>query len=167
MMLNSADFKHGDCRYTDYITEITFMGEKIQLDIFFEDALGKNEETLAAALPEINRKLGFIEANKDAVLHSSVDDAKLDALAEEWIADLAENADDETVTLEDGSTIPARVTPERFLASLYPAALGFEFSESTDLCRAYLELCCKPDYFAGHRVRIEINEENEISCDGI
>ena len=125
------------------------------------------EKTLAAALPAINNRLDFIEANKDAVRQSTVDDAHLDELAEEWISELAENEDDEEITLEDGSTIPASVTPERFLASLYPVAMGFEFSESTDACQTYLEFCCEPDYFAGHRVHVGIDEENEISCDGI
>ena len=36
-MLNITDFKRGDNRYTDYIAEITLWGEKIKLDVFFEE----------------------------------------------------------------------------------------------------------------------------------
>ena len=166
-MLNTTDFKRGDDRYTDYITDSKLWGEMLKLDIFFEEKLGKTEETLAEALPAINSKLSFIEENMDAVKRASVDDAHLDELAEDWLSELLEHEDDTEVELEDGSKIPVEVTPERFIASLYPVALGFEFNESTEICAAYLELCCDPDYFAGHRVHIEIDEENEISCNGI
>lgn len=167
MMLNLTDFKRGDDRWTDYIAEITLLGEKIELDVSFGDALGKTEETLAAALPAINSKLRFMETNKEAVLLSTVDDAHLDELAEEWLYELVEDEDDTEVELEDGSTVPVEVTPERFMESLFPVAFGFDFKKSTAQCSAYLELLCEPDYFAGHRIHIKISEENEISCDGI
>lgn len=165
-MLTINDFERGDDRYTDYIAECTLCGKRIAADASFESELGKTEQTLAAALPAINEKLGFIEESFGAIADSAVE-AGLDELAEEWLGELAEDEGSKEVTLEDGSTVPAEVTPESFKASLYPVAAGFEFTESTERCVAYLELLCDPDYFAGHRIHIEIDEENEISCEGI
>ena len=59
------------------------------------------------------------------------------------------------------------VTPECFTASLYPVAMGFVFKDSTERSQAYLELGCRPDYIAGHRIRITINEQYRIECSGI
>ena len=59
------------------------------------------------------------------------------------------------------------VTPECFTASLYPVAMGFVFKDSTERSQAYLELGCRPDYIAGHRIRITINEQYRIECEGI
>ncbi|MBR6718522.1 MAG: DUF2262 domain-containing protein [Oscillospiraceae bacterium] len=165
--MNLNDFRRGDTRYTDYVADYALHGQKLTLDVSFEEKVGKGENTLADALPAINSKLAFIEEHYAAVTQAAVDDAHLDELAEDWLSELLENEDDETVTLEDGKVVPVKVTQESFLASLFPVALGLEFNESTDCCAAYLELCCDPDYFDGHRVHIEVNEENEISCDGI
>ena len=168
-MLTLSDFKRGDTRYTDFVAEYTLWGQKISLDVSFEEELGKTEETLAAALPVINGKLAFIEENAAAIKNSTVSDAHLDELATDWLYELVEDENEEspTVELEDGVTIPADVTAEQFTASLFPRFLGLEFGESPESCQAYLELLCDPDYFAGHRVHIEIDEENEIGCEGI
>ena len=172
-MLNITDFKRGDTRYTDFITKTTLWGTEISLDISFEEELGKTEETLAAALPAINAKLAFIEQNPEAVKQSSISDAHLDELAGDWLYELVEeedeNAEDEDimVEMEDGKMVSVNVTPDQFKESLIPLFLGLEFGESTESCQAFLELVCDPDYFAGHRVHIELDEENEISCEGI
>ena len=168
-MLTLSDFKRGDTRYTDFIAETTLWEQKIKLDVSFEEDLGKTEETLSAALLVINEKLAFIEGNAEKIKQSAVDDAHLDELASDWLYELVEDEDEEdpVVELEDGRTVAADVTPEQFTASLFPVALGFEFGDSAESCQAYLECCCDPDYFAGHRVHIEIDEENEITCEGI
>ena len=172
-MLTLSDFKRGDTRYTDFVAEYTLWGQKISLDVSFEEELGKTEETLAAALPVINGKLAFIEENAAAIKNSTVSDAHLDELATDWLYELVEDeneeADDEDVMveMEDGKTVSVNVTPDLFKASLFPRFLGLEFGESLESCQAYLELLCDPDYFAGHRVHIEIDEENEIGCEGI
>ena len=70
-MLTTNDFKRGDVRYTDFVTETELWGQKVRVDVSFEEELGKTEETLAAALPAINAKLAFIENNADAVRQSS------------------------------------------------------------------------------------------------
>lgn len=166
MMLNLTDFERGDNRYEDFVTERTLWGEPLahKASVSFADSLGKSEETLAAALPAINSKIAFLEENSAAIKESA---AYLHELAEDWLYELIENEDDTEVELEDGSIIPVEVTPERFMESLFPVAFGFKFKESTSRCRAYLELLCEPDYFAGHRIHIRIDEENRISCEGI
>ena len=170
-MLSLTDFTHGDVRYTDFVTETELWGWKVRVDVSFEDELGKTEETLATALPAINDKLAFIEQNPDAVKQSTVSDAHLDELAGDWLYELVEDedADEEglMVEMEDGKMVSVDVTPDQFKASLIPLFLGFEFGENTESCQAFLELACDPDYFAGHRVHIELDEENEISCEGI
>ncbi|MCR5122282.1 MAG: DUF2262 domain-containing protein [Ruminococcus sp.] len=174
-MLNINDFKRGDTRYTDFEGKTALWGTEISVDAEFEDELGKTEETLAAALTAINEKLAFIEKNAETVKDSTVSGAHLDELASDWLYELVENEDgdgdsgddDIEVELEDGVIVSVNVTPEQFKASLYPRALGFEFGESTATCQAYLELGCDPDYFAGHRIHIEIDEENGIVCEGI
>ncbi len=172
-MLNINDFTRGDTRYTDFAGKTTLWGTEISIDAEFEEELGKTEETLAAALPAINEKLAFIENNAAAVKDSTVSDAHLDELASDWLCELvdADGDDDDgegaEVETEDGVFVSADVTPEQFKASLYPIALGLEFGESVGACQAYLELGCEPDYFAGHRVHIEIDEENAITCGGI
>ena len=69
-MLTTNDFKRGDVRYTDFVTETELWGRKVRVDVSFEEELGKTEETLAAALPAINEKLAFIEQNAEAVKQS-------------------------------------------------------------------------------------------------
>ncbi len=165
-MFQITDFRRSDDRWSDYDTVGTLWGQELlhEISVDFADALGKSEETLAAALPAINSKLAFLEENSAAIKESA---SYLHELAEEWLYELVEDEDDTEVELEDGVTVPIEVTPERFMESLFPVALGFEFKESTARCRAYLELLCDPDYFAGHRIHIKINEENEIECEGI
>ena len=155
-----SDFKRGDVRYTDFATEVTLWGKKIKFDTAFEEELGKTEETLAAALPAINDKLAFIEQNAEAIKLSTTAEAHLDERANDWEYEAyEENGGDPDEYVE--------ITAEQFREGLFPVALGVEFSESTERCQAYLELLCEPDYFAGHRIHIEIDEENEIGCEGI
>ncbi|MBR5723720.1 MAG: DUF2262 domain-containing protein [Oscillospiraceae bacterium] len=165
-MLQITDFRHGDHCWEDYYTAGTLWGQALRHDISvsFADALGKGEETLAAALPAINSKIAFIEENSAAIKESA---AYLHELAEEWLYELVENEDDTEVELEDGSTVSTTVTPERFMESLFPVAMSFKFKENLLCCQAYLELLCEPDWFAGHRIHIKINEENGIECEGI
>lgn len=172
-MLTTNDFKRGDVRYTDFVTETELWGRKVRVDVSFEEELGKTEETLAAALPAINEKLAFIEQNAEAVKQSTIDDTHLEELASDWLYELVEDEvededeEDIMVELEDGKTVSVNVSPEQFKASLIPLFLGFEFGETTESCQAFFELLCDPDYFAGHRVHIEIDEENGIACEGI
>lgn len=165
-MLTITDFQRGDNRYEDFVTERTLWGERLahKISVSFAEKLGKTEETLAAALPTLNAKLAFIEENEAAVKQSA---AYLHELAEDWLYELVENEDDTEVELEDGKMVSVDVSPECFMASLYPMALDFKFKESTEICEASIELCCDPDYFAGHRIHIEINGANEIECNGI
>ena len=156
-MLKPSDFRRGDTRYTDFVTEGTVLGKNIPIDVSFEEELGKTEETLAAAMTAINEKLGFIESEAARIMQSTIDDAHLDEPASDRAFEEFEGNEDD---FED-------ITAEEFVKSLYPAALGFEFSDSLESCQAYLELNCDPDYFGGYRIHIEIDEENEISCDGI
>lgn len=165
-MLQITDFRRSDHRWADYYAAVPLWGQELRHDISvsFADVLGKGEETLAAALPVINSKIAFLEENSAAIKESA---SYLHELAEDWLYELIENEGDTEVELEDGSTVSIEVTPERFVESLFPVAFGFKFNESTARCRAYLELLCEPDYFAGHRIHIKISEENEIECEGI
>ena len=171
------DFLRGDNPYTDFYAEGSLWGQALRNHISvsfaklpdrnkkqFPNALPDVYSTLMKALHTINCKLAFIEANEAAIKQSA---AFLHELAEDWLYELVENEDDTEVTLEDGSTIPVDVSPQRFMESLFPVALSFEFKESTAVCSAYLELLCEPDWFAGHRIHIKINEQNEIECEGI
>ena len=165
-MLQITDFRRGEHRWEDYYAAVPLWGQELRHDISvdFADALGKGEETLAAALPAINSKIAFLEENSAAIKESA---AYLHELAEDWLYELVENEGDTEVELEDGSTVSIEVTPERFMESLFPVAMGFKFKENLLCCQAYLELLCEPDWFAGHRIHIKINEENGIECEGI
>ena len=123
-------------------------------------------ETLAAALPAISNKLAFLEELEDNIRQYPVY-RHLDQLAAEQLSTRAKNGDGKTVTLADGSTVPADLTPENFMKSLYPVEMRFLFQDSTERSQADLLLGCKPDYFAGRRIRISINEQYRIECEGI
>ncbi len=165
--LQVTDFQTGGSSCADYSAGDSLWGQNLHIDVFFSDALGKTADTLAAALPAINNKLAFLEELQDNIKRYTVEGAHLDELAENRLCALAEDGDDAEVTLEDGTAVPVEVTPERFIASLYPVAMGFVFNDSTERSQAYLELGCRPDYFAGHRIRITINEQYRIECSGI
>lgn len=163
--LRITDFQPGGS-HSDFTAADTLWGQKLRINVSFSEALGKTAETLAAALPAICNKLAFLEELEDNIRQYTVY-KHLDQLAAERLSPLAKNGNGKTVTLADGSTVPADVTPESFTASLYPVEIRFAFRDSTERSQADLMLGCKPDYFAGHRIRISINEQYRIECEGI
>ncbi len=163
--LRITDFQSGGS-HSDFTAADTLWGQKLRIDVSFSETLGKTAETLAAALPAISNKLAFLEELEDNIRQCTVY-RHLDQLAAERLSTRAKNGDGKRVTLADGSTVPADVTPECFMKSLYPVEMRFLFQDSTERSQADLLLGCKPDYFAGRRIRISINEQYRIECEGI
>ncbi|MBE6876158.1 MAG: DUF2262 domain-containing protein [Ruminococcus sp.] len=131
------------------------------------------EEEPEALTPEfrsaIQDKIDFINRHHQEILNSASGMAEL---AEDW---LIQGIEDDTVdldeltsvTMEDGTEVAFPVTEKAFKNSLYLIDVTFEFRKNSEICKAFLEFGCEPDYFCGHRVHIKINEEHQIICEGI
>ena len=128
--------------------EIT-LDEYEQIMDGFDIPEGLPERTVTAAL----KIMELAEKSRPEVARSMIKGGMAE-LAGDWES---QGADEEV-----------EVTDEEFSASFYPVDITVEFQKSLDKPDyVYLELCCDPDYFLGHRIHVKLMADGRAVCEGI
>jgi hypothetical protein len=140
--------------------------ENVSILLDFGD-IPANEAALKAILPEINRKIQFINDNRKAIEQSMLDDDMVE-LAEDWASSAEEDENEEDCyIMEDGQKVCLPISEEDFLKSLHFDGLNLSFSKDTEKSFADLFFSCNPDYFAHHSIEIFIDEDDNIKCNSL
>ncbi len=165
MKLNSEDF-----------TESEFSSFEINLKIWKKDAQiaidfpkdKKKDLCLKKFLPYIEKELLWIEKNKSSVEDFLIENNCLE-LAEEWAssAPLLECASEECYIMEDDQKVFFPITKEDFCNSLYIETLTMNFEKNKETASIELILVCNPDYFAGHCLIMNIDENKKFKYDSL
>lgn len=149
-------------KYYDFETEYDIWGFKsvnIGININIDDDYNIDEykDRIAKTLEWVNRKRHVIE---QAILDNNMTES-----AEFWIQD-AERLENGCYLLEDGSSVSLPLSDDDFCMSLRLSELLINFEEdgSSDM---EIYFICKPDYFAGHCIEITVDNDKNISCDGV
>jgi len=105
----------------------------------------------------INRKRHLIE---QAILENRMTES-----AEFWISE-CEKSDDGGFILKDGSKVFIPISDDDFCKSLVISELTINIEESgkNDM---EIYFTCKPDYFSGHCIELLIDNDKNITCDGL
>jgi hypothetical protein len=149
---------------------VEIWGDGIEVEVFLPVSIGTEEEIRAAALaavPWIEEQLALIQAHKSEIALEMQGDKER---AEEWIwddPDFVELSDNEGYTVLDGEKVSVPISDETFRNSLFLWSVVFEPAAAAGLFKMTLEIGCKPDYFAGHRIHVEIDEYRQVIGHGI
>jgi hypothetical protein len=80
-------------------------------------------------------------------------------LAQDWVCSEKEAGDESAYAMVNGHRVDIPIAPQDFLDSLNMRELGLTFFEEGQE-RAELYFACKPDYFAGHAVLVDVGRES-------
>lgn len=147
--------------------EAVVWGEKVSI-IADADDMPANEDTIRTILPEINRKIQFINDNRKAIEKCMIDDGMLE-LAEDWASSAEEDeTEEDCYIMEDGQKVYLPISEDDFLKSLCFDGVNISLSEDSSIKSiADLFFYCKPDYFAYHVIEVFIDENDNIKCNGL
>ena len=148
-------------------TDIDIWGEKVSILIDIDD-MPVNEDSLKFFLPEINRKIQFIESHKNEIYKAMLDDGMLEC-AEDWASSGEEDEDEEECyIMEDGQKVYLPISEEDFFKSLHLDGININLSKNDDI-KSFADMFfhCDPDYFAYHSIEVFVDEDDNIKCNGL
>ena len=149
-----------------FTADTVIWGEKVSI-IADADDMPANEDTLKTILPEINRRIEFIEKNRRAIEKCMLDDGMIEC-AEDWVSSAEEDeTEEDCYIMEDGQKVYIPISEDDFLKSLHFDGLNLSFSKENEKGFSDLFFYCKPDYFAYHVIEIFIDENDNIKCNGL
>lgn len=149
---------------------VEIWGDGVEVVVFLPASTGTKEETHAAALaavPWMEEQLAWLQVHKTEIALEMQGDKER---AEEWIwddPDFVELSDNEGYTVLDGEQVSVPISNEDFRNSLFLWSIVFKPGAAAGVFKMNLELGCKPDYFAGHRIHVEIDEHRLIASQSI
>ncbi|WP_379139730.1 DUF2262 domain-containing protein [Paenibacillus sp. sgz500992] len=144
--------------------------DDVEVEIFLPTAIGSKEmakDAAISAVPLLEEELAWLQMNKGE-LGKALEWAK--ERAEEWIwddPDFVELSDNEGYVELDGQTVCVPISDEAFLNSLFLWSVVFEQVDGAGSFKMSIELGNKPDYFAGHRIHMDIDEHKNFVNQGL
>lgn len=140
-------------------------GEKdVPLSVDFPDGeTGDVNALLAAHLPDIEKRVAWVNASRAAIEQCVVDDGMVE-LAEDWAQSAEEDPDSDCYIMEDGEKVCLPITEADFRKSLSVGEMSLGFTAGWDSPDMELYLYCKPDYFAGHTIIVDVDKDGNCEC---
>ena len=152
------EFREGS--FCDFETDYTlwnFNDVKVGINLNSDDDIEVYKNKIIQSLEWLNKKRHIIE---QAILDSNMTES-----AEYWISK-TEKSENGGYILKNGEEVFLPLSDDDFCKSLriYEIAVNVEEDET---CDVELYFICVPDYFQGHCIEVLIDNEKNISCDGL
>lgn len=119
--------------------------------------ISKYTDTIRGFLEWLNKKRHVVE---QAILENNMTES-----AEYWVSRNKQSADGSYI-MKDGSTVSLPINDDDFCKSLKFPEVVICIEDNGD-CNAELYFRCSPDYFDGHSIEVFIDNDKNISCDGL
>lgn len=139
----------------------------IEVGLQLNDERGKREQVLRY-IDAINEQLDWIIHNRPVIADMLVKNGML-SMAEDWITGDEDIGEDETKTfqLEDGTEVTVPLSEKDFKASLRMESITIDLTGGRENQSAELYMFCRPDYFAGHSIVMDIEHDGTMTCRGL
>lgn len=166
------DFREDDV--FSMVGKTTIWSERIiTVGLELNDERGKREQVLRY-IDAINKQLEWIRQNRGIITDMIVKDGLL-TLAEDWISgaeDISEYDENEEpikeiYRLEDGTEVALPLSEKELRESLRMESITIDLTGGRENQSAELYLFCKPDYFAGHCIVVELEHDGTLTYRGL